>query len=45
VIDPVKRTAWEYHASSEPERVSAALRAGDLAVNLDELFSALNARL
>jgi Uma2 family endonuclease len=45
VIDPVKRTAWEYHASSEPERVSAALRAGNLAVNLDELFSALNARL
>jgi Uma2 family endonuclease len=23
VIDPVKRTAWEYHAAAEPERVTA----------------------
>ena len=25
VIDPVKRTAWEYHQSAEPVRVAAAL--------------------
>ena len=25
VIDPVKRTAWEYHHSAEPVRVAAAL--------------------
>ena len=40
VIDPVKRTAWEYHAGAEPERVTTALRAGVLSVNLDELFNA-----
>jgi hypothetical protein len=42
VIDPVKRTAWEYHSASEPARETATLRAGDLSVNLDELFSALD---
>jgi Uma2 family endonuclease len=41
VIDPVKRTAWEYHSGAEPMRVSAELRAGELSVNLEELFSAL----
>ncbi len=41
VIDPVKRTAWEYHSGAEPMRVSAKLRAGELSVTLDELFSAL----
>ena len=40
VIDPVRRTAWEYHASAEPERVTTALRAGELAISLEELFSA-----
>lgn len=40
-IDPVKRTAWEYHAAAEPVRVAEALRAGELSVSLDELFSAL----
>jgi Uma2 family endonuclease len=43
VIDPVKRTAWEYHAAAEPARVAAALRAGQLSVSLEELFSALPA--
>ena len=42
VIDPVKRTAWKYHSASEPVRETATLRAGDLSVNLDELFSALD---
>jgi Uma2 family endonuclease len=41
VIDPVKRTAWEYHSTVEPVRVTAALRAGELSVSLEELFSAL----
>ena len=41
VIDPVKRTAWEYHAGSEPVRVSGGLRAGQLSVRLNELFSKL----
>ena len=42
VIDPVKRTAWEYHSAAEPVRVAATLRAGELSVNLEELFSALD---
>ena len=41
VIDPVKRSAWEYHSAAEPERVTTMLRAGELGVNLEELFSAL----
>jgi Uma2 family endonuclease len=42
VIDPVKRTAWEYHSAAEPVKVAETLRAGELSVNLGELFSALN---
>ena len=42
VIDPVKRSAWEYHAGSEPVRVSATLRAGELSISLEELFSSLD---
>lgn len=42
VIDPVKRAAWEYHLGGEPVRVVDALRAGQIAVGLDELFSALD---
>ena len=41
VIDPVKRTAWEYHNGAEPVRVTGMLQAGENSVNLDELFSAL----
>ena len=41
VIDPVKRTAWEYHAAAEPVRVTQAVKADGLTVSLDELFSAL----
>jgi Uma2 family endonuclease len=43
VIDPVKRTAWEYHSSAEPERVNAVLRAGQISVRLEDLFSELDA--
>ena len=43
VIDPVKRTAWEYHAGTEPVRVTPTLRAGELTVQLEELFSELDA--
>src|SRR5450631_357602 len=42
IIDPVKRTAWEYHSGGEPVRADAALHAGKMAgeisVSLDELF-------
>jgi Uma2 family endonuclease len=41
VIDPVKRTAWEYHAAAEPVRVAEALRSGGMSVRLEELFAAL----
>jgi Uma2 family endonuclease len=40
VVDPVKHTAWEYHSASEPVRAPATLRAGELSVNLEELFAA-----
>jgi Uma2 family endonuclease len=43
VIDPIKRTAWEYHSAGEPIRVTATLRAGDVSIDLEELFSALTA--
>jgi Uma2 family endonuclease len=42
VVDPVKRTAWEYHAAAEPVRAAGTLRAGELSVSLDELFSSLD---
>ena len=42
VVDPVKRTAWEYHLSGEPVRVAESLRAGELTVSLAELFAALD---
>ena len=41
VIDPVKRTAWEYHMAAEPVRASGALHASEFSVSLEELFSAL----
>ena len=41
VIDPVKRTAWEYHRAAEPVRVADTLRAGELSVGLKELFAEL----
>ncbi|MSV29659.1 MAG: Uma2 family endonuclease [Bryobacterales bacterium] len=44
VIDPIKRTAWEYHSGAEPVRVAGALRAVELSAGLEELFSALDAR-
>jgi Uma2 family endonuclease len=42
VVDPVKRAAWEYHSGGEPIRATEALRAGDLAVSIDELFAGLD---
>lgn len=42
VIDPVKRSAWEYHAAAEPVRVTEWLRAGGILVELQELFSSLD---
>jgi Uma2 family endonuclease len=43
VIDPVRRSAWEYHSGGEPERVSERLRAGEISVSLEELFAGLAA--
>jgi Uma2 family endonuclease len=43
IIDPVKRTAWEYHSDSEPVREVESLHAGGLSVNLEELFAELDA--
>jgi Uma2 family endonuclease len=42
VIDPVKRAAWEYHSGGEPVRATEALRAGDIAVSIGEIFAALD---
>lgn len=44
VIDPVKRSAWEYHSGLEPEHATESLRAGQIEIRLDELFSALDER-
>lgn len=41
VIDPDKRAAWEYHSGAEPVRVTTSVRAGDLTMNLEELFSVI----
>jgi hypothetical protein len=42
VIDPVKRTAWEYHSAAEPVHVTSTLRANEFSVSLEGLFSALD---
>ena len=42
VIDPIKRTAWEYHAGAEPVRVTGTLFAGEYSIGLEELFSELD---
>jgi len=43
VIDPGKRTAWEYHKDLEPVKVApnGTLRAGDLGVSPSDLFAGL----
>jgi Uma2 family endonuclease len=41
VIDPEKRAAWEYHLNGEPVHVGETHRAGDIAISVAELFSAL----
>lgn len=43
VIDPLKRTAWEYHAGGDPARVAKELHAGEIGVSVTELFAALPA--
>lgn len=42
VVDPVKRTAWEYHSGGEPLRVTSTLRAESVSISLAELFSVLD---
>lgn len=44
VIDPVKQSAWEYHAGLEPEHATEALHAGELVVRLEDLFAVLDVR-
>lgn len=44
VIDPIKRSAWEFHAGMEPVRVAEQLQAGKYTAGLDELFSRLDRR-
>ena len=41
LIDPQKRSAWQYHSNSEPERLAkdGVLTAGELRVPLAPLFS------
>jgi Uma2 family endonuclease len=41
VIDPDKRSAWEYHKNGEPTKLgtTGTLRSGDLSVSLSELFA------
>jgi Uma2 family endonuclease len=43
IVDPEKRTAWQYHSGGEPERLdqTGTLTAGSLQVNLEGLFSEL----
>jgi Uma2 family endonuclease len=41
VLDPVKRAAWEYPSAGEPARATAELRAGEIAISLEELFAVL----
>ncbi|MEP7354308.1 MAG: Uma2 family endonuclease [Acidobacteriota bacterium] len=41
VIDPEKRTTWEYHSGGEPVRGGELLQAGEIHVSVTELFSAL----
>jgi Uma2 family endonuclease len=42
VIDPVKRTTWEYHRGLEPIHSLEVLHAGELVVTHKELFSGLD---
>jgi Uma2 family endonuclease len=41
VIDPLKQTAWEYHANTDPIRIGRGgqLHAGDLSAPLGEVFA------
>lgn len=45
VVDPEKRTAWQYHPGGEPEHIvrNGSLTAGQLSVLLDELFAQIPA--
>ncbi|MBV8846537.1 MAG: Uma2 family endonuclease [Bryobacterales bacterium] len=44
VIDPGKRSAWEYHKNGEPVKLApnGTLRAGELSVPLSSLFAGLH---
>lgn len=40
MIDPIKQTAWEYHAAGDPARIEqgGTVRAGTVVVSLEEIF-------
>ncbi len=40
IIDPIKRTAWEYHAIGDPARTEqgGTVRAGTAVISLEEIF-------
>ncbi|MDX2268199.1 MAG: Uma2 family endonuclease [Bryobacter sp.] len=42
VVDPVRRSAWQYAKGGEPEKATVALEAGSVRVSLPELFSILD---
>lgn len=47
VIDPVRQIAWEYHANSGPVTInrSDTLRAGEISISMEDLFTAVEAEL
>ena len=47
VIDPVRQKAWEYHANTGPAHIdrTGTLHAGDLHIQMEELFSAVEAEI
>lgn len=45
IVDPMKRTAWEYPSAGEPMRIdeSGTLRAGEIQIKLADVFAQLKA--
>jgi Uma2 family endonuclease len=42
IVDPTKRTAWEYHQGAEPTKAVSMVQAGKLAVSVSDLFAELD---
>ncbi len=41
IIDPEKRSAWEYHSGLEPVHATDTLHAGEIVISLADLFASL----